>query len=78
MARLLVDVTPLRRFPHFRRLWAGQIISGMGSQLTLVAVSYQAYHLTHSTLVVGLLGLAQLIPLLAGSLWGGTLADGRI
>ncbi len=75
MARLLVDVTPLRRFPHFRRLWAGQIVSGMGSQLTLVAVSYQAYHLTHSTLVVGLLGLAQLIPLLAGSLWGGTLAD---
>jgi len=75
MARLLVDVTPLRRHPHFRRLWGGQIVSGMGSQLTLVAVSYQAFHLTRSTLVVGLLGLAQLVPLLAGSLWGGTLAD---
>ncbi len=75
MARLLVDIGPLRRHPHFRRLWAGQIVSGLGSQLTLVAVSYQAFHLTHSTLVVGLLGLAQLVPLLAGSLWGGTLAD---
>ena len=32
----------------------------MGSQLTLVAVSFQAYGLTHSTLVVGLIGLAQL------------------
>ena len=48
---------------------------GMGSQLTLVAVSFQAYALTHSTLVVGLIGLAQLVPLLAGALWGGTLAD---
>ena len=75
MARFVVDITPLRRYRHFRRLWAGQVISGMGSQLTLVAVSFQAYALTHSTLVVGLIGLAQLVPLLAGALWGGTLAD---
>ncbi len=47
----------------------------MGSQLTIVAVSYQAFRLTHSTLVVGLVGVAQLIPLIAGSLWGGALAD---
>ena len=47
----------------------------MGSQLTLVAVSFQAYALTRSTLVVGLIGLGQLVPLLAGALWGGTLAD---
>lgn len=75
MARLVVDTTPLRKYRHFRRLWAGQVVSGMGSQLTLVAVSFQAYDLTHSTLVVGLIGLAQLVPLLAGALWGGTLAD---
>jgi len=47
----------------------------MGTQLTLVAVSFQAYTLTRSTLVVGLIGLVQLLPLLAGALWGGTLAD---
>jgi MFS family permease len=75
VARLIVDVTPLRRYRHFRRLWAGQMVSGMGSPLTLVAVSFQAYDLTHSSLVVGLIGLAQLVPLLAGALWGGTLAD---
>ena len=73
--RLILDVAPLRRHRHFRRLWVGQAISGFGSQLTLVAVSFQAYRLTGSTLVVGLIGLAQLLPLLAGSLWGGTLAD---
>lgn len=75
MSRIFLNIAPLRRHPAFARLWAGQSISGIGSQLTLVAVSYQAYRLTHSTLVVGLIGLAQLIPLLAGSLWGGTLAD---
>jgi MFS family permease len=47
----------------------------MGSQLTLVAVSFQAYGLTHSTLIVGLIGLVQLVPLLAGALLGGALAD---
>jgi predicted MFS family arabinose efflux permease len=75
VARLLVDISPLRKYRHFRRLWAGQVLSGIGSQLTLVAVSFQAYSLTHSTLVVGLISLTQLLPLLAGALWGGALAD---
>jgi predicted MFS family arabinose efflux permease len=75
VARFVVDTSPLRRYRHFRRLWAGQVVSGMGSQLTLVAVSFQAYSLTRSTLVVGLISLVQLPPLLAGALWGGTLAD---
>ncbi len=75
MARFVVDIGPLRRYRQFRRLWLGQVVSGLGSQLTLVAVSYQAYSITHSTFVVGLIGVAQLVPLLAGALWGGTLAD---
>ena len=75
MAALFADVSPLRHSRDFRRLWAGQTISAMGSQLTLVALAYQTFHLTHSTLMVGLLGFVGLLPLLAGSLWGGTLAD---
>jgi MFS family permease len=75
VATLFADVSPLRNSRDFRRLWTGQTISGIGSQLTLVAVAYQAFHLTHSTLVVGLIGFTQLLPLLAGALWGGTLAD---
>jgi MFS family permease len=75
VARFVLDISPLRRHRHFRRLWAGQVVSGMGSQLTIVAVAYQAFRLTHSTLVVGLVGAVQLLPLIAGSLWGGVLAD---
>jgi len=75
VAALFADVSPLRHSRDFRRLWAGQTISAMGSQLTLVALAYQTFHLTHSTFMVGLLGFVGLLPLLAGSLWGGTLAD---
>ena len=75
VAALFADVSPLRHSRHFRRLWTGQTVSAMGSQLTLVAVAYQAFHLTHSTLMVGMIGFTQLVPLLAGALWGGTLAD---
>ncbi|MDE3086145.1 MAG: MFS transporter [Acidobacteriota bacterium] len=75
MARLVADLGPLRRHRHFRLLWSGQLSSAMGSQLTVVAVSLQAYRLTHSTFVVGLVSLVQLLPLVAGSIGGGPVVD---
>jgi MFS family permease len=72
---VLVDVGPLRRHRGFRRLWSGQLIAATGSQLTVVAVSYQTYRLTGSTAMVGLVSLGQLLPLLAGSVLGGPLVD---
>ena len=72
---VLVDTGPLRRHRDFRRLWGGQLVSQVGSQLTIVAVSYQTYRLTGSTAMVGLVSLGQLLPLLAGSLIGGPLVD---
>jgi len=75
VAALFADVSPLRHSRNFRRLYGGQTVSAVGSQLTLVAMAYQTFHLTHSTLMVGLLGFIGLVPLLAGALWGGTLAD---
>jgi MFS family permease len=47
----------------------------VGRQLMVVAVPIQVYEITGSTLAVGLLGLAQLVPLLLVSLVGGALAD---
>jgi MFS family permease len=75
VGRAFVDTGPLRRHPGFRRLWAGQLIASLGSQLTVVAVGYQTYRLTSSTAMVGLVSLGQLVPLLAGSLLGGPLVD---
>jgi hypothetical protein len=43
--------------------------------ITYVAIPFQVYALTHSSLLVGLLGLAELLPLLVTALVGGAVAD---
>lgn len=75
LRRLLVDVEPLRRDRDYRWLWSGQVVSGMGTQITRIALPYQVYVLTGSTLAVGLLALVQLVPILVVSLYAGSLAD---
>ena len=73
--RLALDLTPFRRSQPFRRLWFGQAVSSIGNQITTVAIPFQLYELTHSTLAVGMLGLAALVPLLSTTLIGGAVAD---
>jgi MFS family permease len=70
-----IDTGPLRRHREFRLLYVGQAVSFAGSMITYVAIPYQVYDLTGSTLVVGLLGVAELVPLLGTALLGGALAD---
>ena len=65
----------MRESPAFRRLWIGQTISVIGGELSFVAIPYQVFQLTHSTLAVGLLGFCTLVPLVCVPLVGGTLAD---
>ena len=75
LRRLAVDLTPLRGSPAFRRLWFGTGISAIRSQITTVAIPFQVYRLTGSTLLVGLLGVAALVPLLTVPLYAGAVAD---
>lgn len=53
----------------------GQGVSFIGFQLTSVAVSAQIYDITESSFWVGMLGPANLIPLVIFGLWGGAIAD---
>lgn len=71
-----VDTRPLRR-REFSLLFVGQLVSRLGTMVTAVAVPYQLYQLTHSSLAVGLLGLIELFPVLAFAFLGGALADAR-
>ena len=73
--RILVDTTPLRESRDFRLLFTGQLVSTLGTQLTVVAIPYQVYAMTHSTLQVGAISLAQLFPFLAGALAAGPFGD---
>ena len=72
---MAVDVRPLRESRDFRRLWFGTGISAIGSQITTVAIPFQLWEETHSTLLVGLLGVAALVPLLVVPIYGGAVAD---
>ena len=75
MTAILPDTEPLRASREFRLLWVGQLISRAGSAIRLVAVPYQVYLLTGSSLAVGLLGLFAAVPIIVLSLWGGVIAD---
>jgi MFS family permease len=72
---MLIDIGPLRTNTAFRRLFASQFISGLGTMVSYVAVPWQIYELTHSNAQVGLLALAQLVPMLVCGLLGGAVAD---
>jgi MFS family permease len=65
----------LYRNRNFRLLYVGQFLSFIGTMITGVALPYQIYQETHSTLLVGLLGLVQLLPILVTALIGGVFAD---
>ena len=73
--RLFVDTTPLRAHHDYRLLWTGQVVSGMGNQITRIALPYQVYVMTGSVAAIGLLTIVQLIPILIFSLGGGAVAD---
>ena len=74
LRRHAVDTRPLAIGPY-RRLLIGQGTSFIGSMLTQVAVPVQVYAISHSSLYVGMVGLAGLIPIVAFGLYGGAIAD---
>src|SRR3982751_1997459 len=75
LSRLKPDTTALRESRELRSLVLGNFISGMGTQASLVALPYQLYVQTKSPLLTGLLGAAELVPLIVMALVGGALAD---
>ena len=72
---LLVDLEPVKRDRDFRMLWLGQLVNGLGRQVTVVALPFELWQLTHNPLSIGLLALVQLVPILVFSLGGGAVAD---
>ena len=70
-----IDISPLRKYPDFRRLWSAGLVSYFGSMITYVALPFQIKELTNSYIAVGLMGAVELIPLIVFGLYGGVLAD---
>ncbi|RLY94007.1 MFS transporter [Kocuria tytonicola] len=75
MARFLLDISPVREIPDFRRLWMGSTLSMLGSQFTVIAISLEVFELTRSTFAVGMVGVFALVPLIVAGLYGGSIGD---
>ena len=69
------SVPPAFHHRDFRLFWSGAVLSGVGSQFTVVAMAWQIYDLTNSPLQIGLLGLGRAGPQILLALVGGVLAD---
>ena len=70
-----LDFTPLRISRDYSLLFTSQTISFFGSMMSFVVLPWQMYQLTHSSLIVGLLGAAEFIPTITMAFVGGALAD---
>ncbi|MBE2320180.1 MFS transporter [Solirubrobacter sp. CPCC 204708] len=72
---ILPDLGLLRRRRDLRLMVGGSTVSSIGTQFTQVALAVHVFDLTDSTVAVGLIGIAQFIPIIALALIGGALAD---
>lgn len=63
------------RSHDFRLYFAGQLISLAGTWMQQIAMIWLAYRLTHSAFVLGLIGFASQLPILAFGGFGGVWSD---
>jgi len=75
LSALTMDLTPLRASRDYRLLFTGQFVSRFGSAISYVVLPWQMYQLTKSTFAVGMLGIAEFVPMLLMAFVGGALAD---
>jgi MFS family permease len=59
----------------FTLIWGANLANGFGSQMVAVAVGWQVYAIHRSALDLGLIGLAEFVPLLVLALPAGHLSD---
>jgi MFS family permease len=59
----------------FALLWCALFAMGMGTQMLEVAIGWQVYNLTHRVFDLGLIGLAEFLPMFLLALPAGQLAD---
>ena len=71
----MTDSYAVLRNRDFRLLLGTQGMLNMGNQAQAVIVGWQVYSLTHSPLLLGLIGLTEAVPALIGALFSGHFVD---
>ena len=72
---LFLDIAPLRLDRDYRLLWSGQVVAGIGNQVTRLALPFQVWVLTQSTLAIAALTAVQLVPILVFVVGAGSIID---
>ncbi|MEJ1979178.1 MAG: MFS transporter [Acetobacteraceae bacterium] len=65
----------LLRHPPFALFWFARVLSSFAYQMQAVAIGWRVYALTGSAFDLGMVGLAQFLPVLLLSLVAGHVAD---
>ena len=71
----VLRVPPALRYPAYRTYWLGTLGSVSGYQIFLFTQFVLVYYLTGSYIYLGLVGLANAVPAIGLSLFGGVVAD---
>jgi MFS family permease len=71
----VISLPPALLHPDFRRLWGSMLASGLALQMAQVAIGWQVYSIRHSAFDLGLIGLAEFVPVPLLALPAGHLAD---
>jgi MFS family permease len=66
---------PALRHVDFRRLWISMLCSGFAMQMAAVAIGWQVYEIHHNAFDLGLIGLAEFLPVPLLALPAGHIAD---
>lgn len=75
MARWLTSKVPAFRHKNYRLFFAGQLVSVTGTWMESLAQSWLVLSLTSSAFYLGLVPVAQFLPTVILSLYGGAIAD---
>lgn len=63
------------RHRDFRYLWIGRFLATLGEQMVGTAIGWELYLRTQDPLALGLVGLAQVLPVILFSVFAGSIAD---
>jgi len=74
-AAVLADITPLKQSQDFRRIFFSQLVSQIGTQMTVVVLFLQIFAISQSNFATGLVGAVAFLPMVVGGLYGGSIAD---
>ncbi|MBP1965561.1 MFS transporter [Paenibacillus aceris] len=72
---MISSSSSIHQIPYYKNYWVSRMLSSISFQMLSVAIGWQMYELTHDAFSLGLVGLAQFLPMVLLTLVVGHFAD---